>query len=332
MSIDKPPAPGRKGAAGHTHQHNPPTPDPAPEVGFYWTDAPWGRVVRCAALDPFADHFFSARGLEPLAIDVPPHLTANQPPSTRLVAEYLNASPGNVWRVRQVHGAAICTAPATPRVNDEDEWPMADALVTDRPDLVLTVRTADCVPLLLVDPVRDVAAAVHAGWRGLASRVIAATLAHLQSCYRVRATDVVAALGPSIGPARYAVREDVPRAFLHAGHDAASCSRWFHPVTGGDGEVEGFDAEAPNDTTSGAMAAGSAARRQQFPGGEYLFDMWQASRDALMTAGVPPANIHVARLCAATHVNRFHSYRIEGAGAGRMINAIRPNRLLRNAG
>jgi YfiH family protein len=310
------------------HQHNPPVADPVPEVGFYWTEAPWGRVVRCAALDSFADHFFSARGLEPLAIDVPPHLTANQPPATRLLAEHLNASPGNVWRVRQVHGAAICTAAATPRVNDEDEWPMADALVTDRSDLVLTVRTADCVPLLLADPVRDVAAAVHAGWRGLASRVIAATVAHLQSRYGVRVTDVIAAVGPSIGPERYMVREDVPRAFLQAGHDGAFCSRWFRPVAKDDGEAT-LDADPSADRTSVSVTADSASR-EQFPAGEYLFDMWQASRDALMTAGVTQANIHIAGLCTATHVNRFHSYRVEGVRAGRMINALRLKRLLRD--
>lgn len=291
---------------------------------------PWGRVVRCAALDPFADHFFSARGLEPLAIDVPPHPTANQPPSTRLLAEYLDASAGNVWRVRQVHGAAICTAAATPRVNEEDEWPMADALVTDRSDLVLTVRTADCVPLFLVDSVRNVAAAVHAGWRGLASRAIAATVAHLQSYYEVRATDIVAAVGPSIGPTRYVVREDVPRAFLHAGHDEASCSRWFRPVAEAAEQEDTFEAEALTDAAPLTIGTGSATPTERFPAGEYLFDMWQISRETLTTAGVLPAHIHVARLCTATHVNVFHSYRVEGAGAGRMINAIRPNKLLRD--
>lgn len=209
---------------------------------------------------------------------------------------------------------------------------MADALVTDRSDLVLTVRTADCVPLLLVDPVRDVGAAVHAGWRGLAARVIAATLVHLQSCYGVRAAEIVAAAGPSLGPECYTVREDVPRAFLHAGQDEASCARWFRPVAQGDRPGAAFDAEAPapSDTTSSTLSTGSAAHREQFPAGEYFFDMWQASRDALVTAGVASANIHVARLCTAAHVNRFHSYRVEGSRAGRMINAIRPNRLLRD--
>lgn len=260
--------------------------------------------MRCTALDPFADHFFSGRGLEPLAIDVPPQVTANQAPATRLVAHYLNASAGNVWRVQQVHGAAVCAAAATPRVNEEDEWPTADALVTDRSDLVLTVRTADCVPVLMVDPVRHVVAAVHAGWRGLASRVIPATVAHLQSRYGVPATDVVAAVGPSIGPTRYEVCGDVRRAFLQAGHDEAACSRWFRPIT--------------------------AADPDRSADGRYLLDMWQASRDALMAAGVLTAHIHVASLCTATHVSVFHSYRVEGTRSGRMINAIRPNRVLQD--
>lgn len=84
-----------------------------------------------------------------------------------------------------------------------------DALITDKPGLLLVVKTADCLPILLVDPVRRAIAAVHAGWRGTAAGIAAAAVAALRDRFGSRPADLWAGLGPSIGPGCYEVGRDV---------------------------------------------------------------------------------------------------------------------------
>lgn len=111
--------------------------------------------------------------------------------------------------LRQVHGATVARAP----------WPddpAADAAVASRPGLLLGIQTADCLPVLLVDPRRGAVAAAHAGWRGTAAGVTReAVLALLAG--GSRAQDLVAALGPGIGACCYEVGEELREAFGPAG-------------------------------------------------------------------------------------------------------------------
>jgi purine-nucleoside/S-methyl-5'-thioadenosine phosphorylase / adenosine deaminase len=88
-----------------------------------------------------------------------------------------------------------------------------DALLTGRAGWILSVRTADCFPVLLVDPVRRAVAAVHAGWRGIASGIVAASLARMRDEFGTQAQDVLAAIGPGIGACCYEVGEEVARRF-----------------------------------------------------------------------------------------------------------------------
>jgi YfiH family protein len=89
----------------------------------------------------------------------------------------------------------------------------ADALVSDRPGIFLTIRTADCIPILLADPKRRVVAAVHAGWRGTAARIAPKTVEVLQREYGIRPGDIIAAIGPGIGACCYEVGADVASHF-----------------------------------------------------------------------------------------------------------------------
>jgi hypothetical protein len=92
-----------------------------------------------------------------------------------------------------------------------------DASATGTPGLLLVVKTADCLPLLLLDKKRRVVAAVHAGWRGTAQRIAERAVAALREHFGSDPADIIAALGPSIGPACYEVSEDVRRHFRDAG-------------------------------------------------------------------------------------------------------------------
>ena len=106
--------------------------------------------------------------------------------------------------VRQVHSALaeIVTAPFA-----EDERPEADALVTDRPGLLLGILTADCVPVLFADVQAGVVGAAHAGWKGAIGGVTDATLAAMERIGAAR-DRIMAAIGPCIGRASYEVTED----------------------------------------------------------------------------------------------------------------------------
>ena len=89
----------------------------------------------------------------------------------------------------------------------------ADALLTDLPNVVLTILTADCVPILLYDPGRQVIGAVHAGWRGTEKRIVAKTVARMAERYGSNPGEIVAAIGPAIGSCCYEVGKEVADAF-----------------------------------------------------------------------------------------------------------------------
>jgi YfiH family protein len=113
-----------------------------------------------------------------------------------------------ILSVKQVHGtdALVVDRPVEQGDMFEGGW---DALVTNQPGLMVTVRTADCVPVLLHDPVRRVVAAIHAGWRGAMAGIVPKTVALLVSRFGTTAKDVRMAIGPSAGPCCYEVDEPV---------------------------------------------------------------------------------------------------------------------------
>ena len=130
------------------------------------------------------------------------------------VARALGAS-GRLHLLRQVHGAAVRTAP----------WqgtPEADAAVASSAGDLVGIETADCLPVLIVDPVRRAVGAAHAGWRGTVARVAPAAVAAMVA-EGSRPGDLVAALGPSIGVCCYEVGSDVEAAFGPEG------ARFFRP-------------------------------------------------------------------------------------------------------
>ena len=139
----------------------------------------------------------------------------------RRAAAVLGAAPGDVVWAAQPHGPAAAVVTAADRGRGAFSGPGAgagpggrlavpdaDALVTADPAAVLAILVADCVPIVLHDPVARVLACVHAGWRGTVARVTDAALAAMASL-GARPADVRAGLGPAIGPDRYQVGDDV---------------------------------------------------------------------------------------------------------------------------
>jgi len=128
---------------------------------------------------------------------------------------FLPASP--VW-LSQVHGRDVVRVDAANAHALQVEPPTADAAVTRTPGIVLTVRTADCLPVLLADRAGEVLAVAHAGWRGLAAGVLDAAVAAMD----VAPHDICAWVGPAIGKRMFEVGDDVLAAFGGAGGSAAT--------------------------------------------------------------------------------------------------------------
>ena len=225
------------------------------------------RIATVTALDaiPGLVHGFEQR--------VPAPGGESREATRERVADAL-APSGRLLLMKQVHGATVVAAP----------WvaaPEADAAVAEARGLLLGIETADCLPVLIVDPGRRAVAAIHAGWRGTAAGVVARALAFL----RERGTDpgdVVAALGPAIGPCCYEVGAELRSAF---GPEAES---FFRPG----------------------------------PRGRPHLDVRAANVRQLEASGVRARNIHHLNDCTACRPERYHSYRRDGPGVGRMISYI----------
>lgn len=97
--------------------------------------------------------------------------------------------------------------------NIEDAIADCDALITDRKDVVLSILTADCVPVLLLDSEKGVIAAVHAGWKGTKKQIVAKTVAKMSEIFDCKAADIIAGVAPSIGRCCYQVGKDVAENF-----------------------------------------------------------------------------------------------------------------------
>lgn len=257
----------------------------------------WGLVLKCRPLDELADHFFTGREL---------HLRGDSPDAAadwQRVASAIGVDPANLWRMRQVHGCAIAAARSTLT----SPPPEADGLLTADPEIALAVQVADCVPLLIADARTGAVAATHAGWRGAAANIAGATVRQLVDRWSVNPSDLVAAIGPSIGPCCYQVGPEVKAAFLDQTSSSPDLREqietWFQPDA---------SPASPAPTT----AAGATSDRLKL-------DMWKVNRDQLLAAGLSPDRVHVAGLCTASHVGHLYSYRVEGAATGRLLGVIR---------
>ena len=126
--------------------------------------------------------------------------------------------------LKQIHSSTVWAVTKTGVAGE------GDALVTAEPGLALTIRTADCYPILLADPKRRAVAAIHAGWRGTAARVAPATVEKMRHLFGTNPVDIVAAIGPGIGACCYEVGPEVVRrfdaAFVQQGHlDLSAANR-----------------------------------------------------------------------------------------------------------
>lgn len=204
--------------------------------------------------------------------------TETRDESRRRVAAAL-APVGPLLLLKQVHGAVVHRAPW------DGARPEGDAALCARPGVVVGIETADCLPVLVVDPARRLAAAAHAGWRGTVAGVAAAAVRALVA-EGSRVDDLVAALGPSIGVCCYEVGDELRPQFAAA-----------------------FPGESDEFFRPGPL-------------GRAHLDVRAANVRQLERAGLSRARIQQIAECTYCRPDLYHSYRREGPGGGRMINFI----------
>jgi YfiH family protein len=202
-------------------------------------------------------------------------------------AQAIGIDPSELVRVRQVHGrdVRIATSGDTERGAhpSADQAPIADAMVTNEPAVALMTLHADCLAMLLVDPISRSVAAVHAGWRSTVQNIARATVETMRSEFGTDPIDLIAYVGPSIGLERYEVGEDVIDAW---------------------------------------MATGGSERAVRHSDGRWRFDLKAANAGQLADAGVSEENIEISPICTASDPQRWFSHRGQGPLTGRFAAII----------
>jgi polyphenol oxidase len=199
--------------------------------------------------------------------------------------------PGRVVRARQVHGNGILRVDAalTERAGFPhclvEEPAEFDALMTSLPGLALVVSTADCLPIVIYDPVRPAVAAVHAGWRGTAQRIAAQAVSAMSDAYGTDPGDCIAAIGPGIRKCCFEVDAPVVEAMARV--------------------IPTWEAHA------------EAVRPKH-----WLMDLPGINRAILEGAGLRREQIEDVRLCTACRTDLFFSHRADKGRTGRMMNFI----------
>jgi hypothetical protein len=182
-------------------------------------------------------------------------------------------------RVRQVHGCRVVEADAGAEPGEE-----ADAVISAFPGVAASVSVADCAPVLIADPRSGSAAAVHAGWRGTLARVAAEGVRALVERHGARPSDLLAAIGPSIGPCCFEVSQDLAVRFR-----------------------DELGAATGNPRNIGSRA-----------------DLWLANEQILRGAGLARRRIEVLGRCTSCEDDVFFSHRRDQGRTGRHLAFIAP--------
>jgi YfiH family protein len=209
--------------------------------------------------------------------DVPEHVAHNR----SVLRSHLPSEP--VW-LKQVHGTIVSTPDQRRHIHQQDI--VADAIVSSKPNEVLAIMTADCLPVLFCASDGSVVGAAHAGWRGLCSGVLENTVNEMLALSpHLKSQDILAYMGPAIGPSSYEVGDDVFQAFQESSIKVS----------------ENDFVAIPNKQ------------------GKYLANLYSLARTRLVAAGM--YSISGGQMC--THLDRQHffSYRRDGI-TGRFASFI----------
>lgn len=167
----------------------------------------------------------------------------------------------------------------------ETEIGETDALCTSKLEICLCVQTADCVPILLFDPIKNVVSVIHAGWRGTVKRIVEIAIQKMLVNYNCSPKNILAAIGPSISQEIYEVGNEV---------------------------VQSVRKSIPN--------AEKTLRKRS--SGKFHLNLWEANRQILLGNGIFTENIEILGDCSFQKSDKYFSARKEGINTGRMVSGI----------
>jgi YfiH family protein len=202
-----------------------------------------------------------------------------------LLARTFGTKVDKLVMVNQCHGTDILVIDEHNTDYAHFQKLQCDGIVTNQPGVMIAVGVADCLPLLLLDPVQKVAAALHAGWKGTAGNIAAKGVETLVKIFGSNSANILAALGPAIRSCCYEVDEPVRKAFTESGLDWNRC----------------------------AVENGS---------GKWRVDLSAVNREQLLAAGIPAENIESAPHCVSCQHDWFFSYRRDEGETGRQAGFI----------
>ena len=191
------------------------------------------------------------------------------------------------WQTHTNHIRVVTSEDRGKGYSRERDYRDVDGLVTDVPGLVLAAFSADCVPILLADPVRHACGAVHSGWKGTVSDAVGEAVRAMQNMYHSDPGDILAAIGPSICQDCYEVSEDV---------------------------IEKFRERYPSELHESLFY-----RKEN---GKYQLSLWEACRQNLLMAGLLPEHVHVTDVCTRCNPDKLFSHRAQGERRGIMAAFI----------
>jgi polyphenol oxidase len=267
--------------------------DQLTEAGFYWRESDGVRALVCAPLeqDGFVNGFSTRTGgVSEMPANALSLAGFNEDTAENILENrrrFLKLFPGE-WELAgcwQVHGADVrvvhTAEEAKPAENQLGETIFCDVIVSNAERVLAAVKTADCVPLLLGDPVSGAFAAVHAGWRGTLAGAVVVGVERLAKEYDARPGDLRVAIGASAGSCCYEVGSEVIEAFTKQFADGEKLFTETRP-------------------------------------GHAMVDLLKANRDQLESAGVLPTRIHTAPICTMCRTDLFFSYRKEKSLHGKV--------------
>lgn len=210
-----------------------------------------------------------------------------------LLCQFLGLPFSHLLMPHQTHHDKVCKIDESflslSQSEREQRLEGIDALMTDLPDVCVSVSTADCIPVLLYDDVHHAVAAVHAGWRGTVSSIVRKTVERMEEVYHTDVNDVKAVIGPGISLDAFEVGDEVYDAFQSAGFPMLQIAKRY------------------------VLSEEKA---------KWHIDLWEANRWELLQSGVPFSHIHLSGICTYSHNDRFFSARRAGIHSGRILNGI----------
>jgi hypothetical protein len=215
--------------------------------------------------------------------DNPEHVLANR----SLLSEETGIAHDKFLYASQVHSGDVKVIDSAAIENGIlRHIPRTDATITNLPGICLMVMVADCVPVILFDPQKKVSAVIHAGWRGTVKKISTNTVKAMIHSFGCDPADIIAGIGPSIGPCCYEVGEDVRMV-------VEQCF---------------------------GTAVGYLVLKNHSP--KPHFDLWYANHKQLTDSGLKPANIETAEICTQCNQDIFYSSRADKGITGRFAAGI----------